>query len=232
YEQAAIIARATFDGFVQSDLTPSGMQVPAIIWAAAFLVGPALFLPAQHMVKYPLLRRFHPARVEGALWDDRLLFLLMSAGAMGIVSVVAWDTLFPARRDAFVLTPLPVSLPAQMLGRLGGLLALCLAFIVALNAVPAVTFPLAACPFLQMPRAAIRHVVATAAGDLFVFFPVTSLQGVVILSFGRRAAGRVSPIVQALAVVGVLLAILFIGVIQGATTNAIVRAQPGDPLLQ
>src|SRR5215510_2289106 len=125
YEQAAIIARATFDGFVQSDLTPSGMQVPAIIWAAAFLVGPALFLPAQHMVKYPLLRRFHPERVEGALWNDRLLFLLLSAGAIGLVSVVLWDTLFPARRDAFVLTPLPVPVSVQMLGRLGGLMTLC-----------------------------------------------------------------------------------------------------------
>ena len=60
---------------------------------------------------------------------------------MGLVSVVLWDTLFPASRDAFVLTPLPVALPVQMLGRLGGLVALCVVFIVALNAVPAVTFP-------------------------------------------------------------------------------------------
>ena len=30
---------------------PQGMQAPAIIWAAAFLVAPALFFPAQFMVK-------------------------------------------------------------------------------------------------------------------------------------------------------------------------------------
>ena len=40
--QDATIARATFDGFLQSDLMPSGMQAPALIWAAAFLVAPAL----------------------------------------------------------------------------------------------------------------------------------------------------------------------------------------------
>ena len=230
-DQVRTIARATFGGFLESDLVPQGMQAPALIWAAAFLVGPALFLPTTYLDKYPFIRRFHPEMLERTFWGDRLLFLLMSAGAMGVVSVVLLETLFPARRDAFVLTPLPVSRPAQMLGRLGGLLTLCTAFVVALNAVPAVTFPLATSFFLQMPRAMAGHAVSTAAVDLFVFFSVTSLQGLVILSFGRRAAAKLSPLVQVLAVVGVLLAILFIGVIREATTDAIVRGQPSDALL-
>jgi len=230
-DQVRAIARATFDGFLQSDLMPQGMQAPALIWAAAFLVGPALFFPAQYLAKYPFIRRYYPELLERVFWDDRLLFLLMSAGAMGAVSVVAWDTLFPARRDAFVLTPLPVSLPAQMAGRLAGLFALCLAFVVALNGVPAVTFPFVTVGFLQMPRTMAAHFVSTAAADLFVFFSVTSLQGLVILSLGRRASSKLSPVVQALAVVGVLLAILFIGAIRTATTDAIVRGSASDPLL-
>jgi hypothetical protein len=230
-DQVRTIAKATFDGFLQSDLMPQGMQAPALIWAAAFLVGPAIYLPTTFLVKYPMIRRFHPEMLERAFWGDRLLFLLMSAGAMGVVSVVMWDTLFPARRDAFVLTPLPVSLPSQMLGRLGGLLTLCLAFVVALNAVPAVAFPLATCSFLEWPRAIVGHAVSTAAADLFVFFSVTSLQGLVILSLGRRAAAKLSPVVQALTVVSVLLAILFIGAINGATTAALLAGRPADPLV-
>src|SRR5215471_11635618 len=109
-EQARTIARATFDGFLQSDLMPAGMQALAIIWAAAFLVGPSVFLTAQFISKYPFIRRFFPGRVEGALWNDRMLFIIMSAGAIGVIAVVVWDTLFPARRDAYVLTPLPVPL--------------------------------------------------------------------------------------------------------------------------
>jgi hypothetical protein len=118
-KQAATIARATFEGFLQSDLMPQGMQAPALIWAAAFLVGPSLFFPAQFLAKYPFLRHYYPARVEPTLWNDRMLFLFLSAGAMGLVSVVLWDTLFRARRDAFVLTPLTVPTSVQMLGRLG-----------------------------------------------------------------------------------------------------------------
>lgn len=230
-DQIRTIARATFDGFLESDLVPQGMQAPALIWAAAFLVGPAIYLPTTFLVKYSMIRRFHPDMLERAFWGDRLLFLLMSAGAMGVVSVVMWDTLFPARRDAFVLTPLPVSLPTQMLGRLGGLLTVCVAFIVALNAVPAVTFPVAACPFVQWPRVMIGHAVSTTAADLFVFFSVTSLQGLVVLLLGRRAAAKLSPVVQALAVVSVLLSILFIGAINGSTTTAVLRGRPADPLL-
>jgi hypothetical protein len=231
-DQIRAIARATFDGFLQSDLMPQGMQAPALIWAAAFLVGPALYFPTTFLAKYPFIRRFHPEHLERAFWDDRLLFLMMSAGAMGAVSVVAWDTLFPARRDAFVLTPLPVSLPVQMLGRLSGLLLLCAAFVVALNAAPSLTFPAAACAtFVEMPRTGVGHFTATAAADLFVFFSVTSLQGLVILSLGRRTAARLSPVVQAAAVIGVLLGILFIGPIRGATDAAVMRGQWSDPLL-
>ena len=84
-DQARTIAGATFDGFLQSDLVPQGMQATALIWAAAFLVGPALFFPAQYLAKYPFIRRYHPEQLERVFWDDRLLFLLMSAGAMGVI---------------------------------------------------------------------------------------------------------------------------------------------------
>lgn len=232
-DQARTIARATFEGFLQSDLMPAGMQAPAMIWAAAFLVAPALFFPAQFMVKYPFLRRFHPEMVEPALWDDRMLFLLMSAGAMGMVSVVLWDTLFPARRDAFVLTPLPVALPVQMLGRLAGLVTLCLLFVVALNAVPAFTFPFVVSPtFLSMPRAMLGHLTAAAMADVFVFFSVTALQGIVILGLGRRSAGRLAAVAQTGAVLCLVLTLLFIGGIRDVTRDAIVRNDMADPILR
>jgi hypothetical protein len=233
YEQAKTIARATFDGFLQSDLMPSGMQAPAIIWAAAFFVAPALAMPAQSMVKYPMIRRFHPELLEATYWNDRLLFLMMSAGAVGLVSVVLWDTLFPARRDAFVLTPMPVSMPVQMLGRLGGLVTLCVIFIVGLNTIPAVAFPVASsAAFVDMPRGIVGHIVAASLSNIFVFFSVTSLQGIVILSLGKRTASRFASVAQASAVLVILLSLLFIAVIRGATADAFVRGDASDPILR
>lgn len=232
-DQAAAIARATFDGFLQSDLTPTGMQAPALIWAAAFLVAPAIFFPAQNLAKYPFIRRFHQELLERTLWDDRMLFLLMSTGAMGLVSVVLWDTLFPARRDAYVLTPLPVPLPVQMIGRLMGLMILCLAFVIALNALPAIAFPVTSSGgFAEMPRGILAHFVTMAGADAFVFFSVTSLQGVVILALGRRAASRLSSLAQAGSVVLLLLGLLFIGGIRAMTGDALIRGDASDPVLR
>jgi hypothetical protein len=88
-DQARTIAKTTFQGFLESDLMPSGMQAPALIWAAAFLVGPALFFPVRNLAKYPFIRTYHPEMLERTLWNDRLLFLMLSAGAMGAVAVVA-----------------------------------------------------------------------------------------------------------------------------------------------
>jgi hypothetical protein len=184
------------------------------------------------MVKYSFIRRFHPELLEPTFWNDRMLFLMMSGGAMGIVSVVLWDTLFPARRDAFVLTPLPVPLPVQMLGRLLGLAAFCVLFILLLNGIPAIAFPVVTSEgFLDMPRGIVGHLVSTAAADVFVFFSITTLQGLVILGFGRRISGRLAAVAQAGAVLTVLLSLLFMGGIREVTRDALVRNNPSDPML-
>jgi hypothetical protein len=228
-DQAETIARATLNGFLESDLVPSGMQAPALIWAAAFLVTPSLCLPASHMIKYQFIRRYQPEFVERALWNDRLLYLLLSAGAMGLIAVVLWDTLFPARRDAFVLTPMPIPLGVQMVGRLAGLVMLFAGFAFAMNVIPAVTFPLVSSgAFVEIPRSMTGHLVSGAAASAFAFFGVTSLQGLVILAFGRRAAARLAAIAQAGAVLLFLTTLMFLDPIRAFVTDAILRGHPSD----
>jgi len=232
-DQIRTIARATFSGFLQSDLMPQGMQAAALIWVAAFLLAPGLFLPVAALNKYATIRRFFPERLEFVLWSDRMLFLIMSAGAIGLIAVVLWDTLFPARRDAFVLTPLPVPLSAQMLGRLAGLMMLCGTFVVALNLLPALLFPVtSAGAFAEMPRRMIAHAVTTSAADACVFFSVTSLQGIVILLVGRRFAARIAAFAQAGAVLVLLLSLLFISGIVELARAAFMRGDMSDPVLQ
>jgi hypothetical protein len=229
-DQAETIARATLNGFLESDLVPSGMQAPALIWAAAFLVAPSLCLPAVYMIKYPFIRKYAPELVERALWGDRLLFLMLSAGAMGLIAVVLWDTLFPARRDAFVLTPMPIPMGVQMLGRLTGLFLLFAGFTIALNAIPAVAFPaVASGRFVDIPRGVAGHLVSALAANAFVFFGVTSAQGLVILAFGRRAAARLAAVAQAGAVLVFLMTLMFLDPIRGFTIDALMRGNPSDP---
>ena len=233
WRQIGLIARATFGGFLQSDLMPAGMQASSAIWAAAFLAAPALFPCTQDLVKYNFLRRFHPQIVEATLWSDRSLFLLLSAGAMGIIAVVMWDTLFPSRRDVFALGPLPVESRVQSAGRLGGLLTLFGMFVVALNALPALLFPLVSSGnFVGIFRDLIGHVVTTTAADAFVFFGLTTVQGLLIVATSRRAAERLAPILQTGAVLLLLIGLLFFGPLRGATTRALAEGDLTNPVLR
>ncbi len=231
--QAVTIARATFGGFLQSDVMPQGMQASATIWAAAFLASPALFLSAQFLGKYTFLQRYYPHVLERAYWSDHGLFILLSCGALAIVCVVMWDTLFPVRRDVFVLGSLPVAPRVQAVGRLGGLLGLFVVFAAALNVVPAVIYTMiSALSVSSFFRGAPAHLTATLAADAFVFFGLTMVQGVLLVCVGRRAVERVAPVLQTGTVLVVLLALLFIGPLREATAIALERGNAADPILR
>jgi hypothetical protein len=231
--QAVAIARATFGGFLQSDVMPQGLQASATIWAAAFLAAPAMLLSAQFLGKYTFLERYYPQLLERAIWNDRGLFILLSSGAIGIVSVVMWDTLFPGRRDVFVLGSLPVRPRVQALGRLGSLLALFGTFATALNLLPAVTFSMiSALTITGAIRGLPAHLTACLAADAFVFFGLTMVQGVLLVGVGRRASERLAPVAQVGTVLIVLLTLLFIGPLREATAVALERGNASDPILR
>jgi hypothetical protein len=231
--QAVTIARATFGGFLQSEVMPQGLQASATIWAAAFLAAPAMLLSAQFLGKYSFLERYYPQLLERAIWSDRGLFILLSSGAIGIVSVVMWDTLFPARRDVFVLGSLPVRPRVQALGRLGSLLALFGAFAAALNLLPAVTFSMiSALTISGAIRGLPAHLTSCLAADAFVFFGLTMVQGVLLVGAGRRASERLAPVAQVGTVLIVLLTLLFIGPLREATAVALESGNASDPILR
>jgi hypothetical protein len=231
--QIATIARATFGGFLQSDLMPAGMQAQSAIWAAAFLAAPALLPCAQDLVKYNFIRRYQPTLVESSLWNDQALFILLSAGAIGIVSVVMWDTLFPGRRDVFVLGPLPVATRVQSAGRLGGLLTLFILFALALNVLPTLLFPVVSSgSVLAIVRNTAAHFTTTLAADAFVFFGMTVAQGTLIVLTTRRAAERLAPVIQTCTVLALLLALLFLTPLREATRDALERGDLSDPILR
>ena len=82
-----------------------------------------------------------------------------------------------------------------------------------------------------MPRGVAGHIVAAIAANAFVFFGVTSAQGLVILAFGRRAAARLAALAQAGAVLLFLLLLLFMDPVRGFTADALRRGNPADPSL-
>jgi hypothetical protein len=212
--QAELLARTFFARFFESDLMPPGMpQAQLVIASLAALAAPGLLLPTRFGAKYVALATRDPQALPHALLVDRLLFITLTMTAMGLVALVIWEGVFPDRRDGRILGALPVPGRVLILGRLLALAALAGIFSLGVNAIPTVMYG----PLISAYGGAsnvllglLSHFVATACAGAFVFFLLIALQGVLLNVAGRRAAERLSVVLQALFVVVLLQMIFFL----------------------
>ena len=174
-----LLARTFFGRFFESDLLPPDVpQAQFVVWSLAFLAMPGLLLPIKLIGS--LLQTQGPEALARALLLHRLIFIALSMTVAGVVALIVWDGVFPDRRDARILTPLPVSGRVLIGARLLALAALCGIFIVGVNAVPTLTYGLAAGAFggaTNPLRGLVAHFVSTTMAAVFVFTALLALQG-------------------------------------------------------
>jgi len=209
--RALLLARTFFGRFFESDLMPQGLpQAQLVIWSMAALAGPPLLLPIKFAYAMADMGADRQAR---ALMLFRLGFITWSMTGIGLVALVTWDGMFPDRRDARILTALPV--PASILigARLLALTALCGIFLVGINLIPSLGYGAMMAIFggaANMVLGVIAHFISTTLAGLFVFATLMVLQGVVLNVGGRRAADRLSVALQILFVTLLLQMIFFL----------------------
>ena len=211
-KSTVLLARTFFARFFESDLMPSGLpQVQLMIWGLALLAGPGLFLPVSFTITYTSAVERGESIVEAMLLH-RLLFITMTMTAIGLVALVIWDGVFPDRRDARILTSLPVPHRVLVTGRLLALTALCGLFLIGVNAGPTVIYGTAVGMFggsSGLARGILAHFVASSLAGVFVFTSLVALQGVVLNVGGRTSADRLSLAMQVTFVIVLLQMIFF-----------------------
>ncbi|HLJ76428.1 MAG TPA: hypothetical protein VKT75_03400, partial [Acidobacteriaceae bacterium] len=151
-----------------------------------------LFLVGQPNGAPPALIRFVLQKV--------LSFVAGTMLIVGLVTVVSWDAVFPDRRDAMVLGPLPVqprTILAAKLAASGALLGIAVA---ALNfgvgtVLPAVMGWMAG-GFPGMLRALFAWWFTMGAAAVFLYASVLAVQGWTALLLPRRAFLRLSALLQ------------------------------------
>jgi hypothetical protein len=212
--QVRLLARTFFARFFESELMPPGMpQAQLVIGSLVALAAPGLLLPTRFGAKYVALATRDPQALPHALLVDRLLFITLTMTAMGLVALVIWEGVFPDRRDGRILGVLPVPGRVLILSRLLALAALAGVFSLGVNAIPTVMYgPLISAygGASNAPLGLVSHFVATACAGAFVFFLLIALQGVLLNAAGRRAAERLSVVLQALFVIVLLQMIFFL----------------------
>ena len=208
-----LLCRAFFAQFFTSETVSSDDELRRqIVWILAFLLLPGILLLIHAFFDYQgiVLRAIRYQQFDHL--DDTLewiafLFVTYSMVTVGLVAVCEWDALVFDRRDAMVLSPLPVGGAAIVTAKVAALGAFLLASSMAVNLVNAFVFAFATADRLGLVTL-VRHFVAiltsTVAAAAFVFAVLVMLRGAIDLLAGPRVAAALGSLLQFLFVLALL----------------------------
>lgn len=140
-------------------------------------------------------------------------FIATTMVAVGLFTVLCWDSTFPGRRDVLVLAPLPVRTRTIFLAKLGALLTALGLTVVCVNTFTGLSYPLLLGNLHGGGMGALRWLAAywvtvLAAGG-FILASVLAVQGVAAQVLPRRVFVRLSGFLQ-LASFVLLLGVYFL----------------------
>ncbi len=184
--------------FFDSDLvTAPGQTTTALIGAFS------IFLPWFPLIVGPLRHKYAyfsglaiPDPYRQAVRADELWLITLMMSAIGLLTAVKWQSLFPGLRDYYALGSLPLRAREIFAAKLLALLLVATAAVVTLNALPAMMFPAVSSGRWAFraelgPRVA-AHIIAAVAACYFFCFGLVALQGVLLNLLRPRQFARVT----------------------------------------
>jgi hypothetical protein len=197
----------------ESDLMPAGLpQVQLVIWSIGLLAMPGLVVPMIFTPRYAKLV-FAPGTLHEAIATDRVTMITLCMAAMGFSALVIWDGLFPDRRDARILSPLPIGTGTIVTARLGALGAMFVLFVGGTAIVPAVMFAVISGSYVPVPgvfRGIAAQLGAMVLACTFAFFSLIALQATLLAALGRTVVQRLTVGLQIVFTVALLQMVLFL----------------------
>jgi len=212
-----VLYRAFFAQFFTSETVTSDDELRRqMVWILAFLLLPGILLMIELFFDYQgiVLRAIRYQQFD--YLDDTLewvafLYVTYSMVTIGLIAVCEWDGLVFDRRDAMVLSPLPLRGATIVTAKVAALGAFLLAASTMVNLLNAVIFAFSTADRLGL-EALVRHFVAiltsTFAAAAFVFAALVMLRGVVGLLAGPRVAAALGSLLQftfVLALLGIVI---------------------------
>lgn len=125
-----------------------------------------------------------------------LSFLSGTMLIAGLIAVATWDNIFPDRRDAMVLGPLPVKPRTILTAKLAASASLLGIGVLALNFGMGLTLPLIAGAWWRYPRVLAAYWLAAAGAAIAVYGAVVAVQGISAALLPQRWFLRLSAMLQ------------------------------------
>jgi hypothetical protein len=136
---------------------------------------------------------------EPSLWTAEHLLIATTITAVGLVSILSWDSLVPDRRDIFVLAPLPIRSTTLFAAKLAAVGAAVGLVILSLNVFSGLGWPLffaASDGAIPTIRSLAAYWVTVALAGAFTFCLVLGIQGVAVQLLSRQLYLRLSSVLQ------------------------------------
>jgi hypothetical protein len=191
--------------FFDSDLVTEPGQ-----WTRVLVTTFALLLPAFCLVDQVLLQKYrHFSALASAepyrhaVRGDQLWLITLGMSAVGLLTAVQWQALFPGKRDYFALGTLPIRPKQIFTAKLIALLILVSTVIFVMDALPSVLFPVVSKGRWQIHPSLLKNILAHAASCVaacyFSFFALLGTQGLLLTILPRAWFSRLTNYLQGLA---------------------------------
>lgn len=139
------------------------------------------------------------ARQELTLHTERVL-ITVTMLVVGIFAVLSWDSIFPDRRDVFVLGPLPVRARTMFLAKLAATGTALTVVVVLLHCVAGLTWPFVfsvrGTGFVGVVRSFAAYWFTMLGAGAFIYCGVLAIQGLAAQVLPRRSFLRASGFLQ------------------------------------
>jgi hypothetical protein len=216
--QFRLLVRHFLERFFNNDMVSADGETKARILQVVY----AIALPPMVVALY-LFPTYH-APLERPFWSqvsDHYFYVLYSFVAVGVVSIFAWDLLFPDLLDLFVLSPLPIVGARLFRSRIAAAVLFLGLFLLGSSALGAMFYP----PLSDSPglaRHLLAHVIAVLTSGAFAAALVLSVQGMMVTVLGVRLSRTISPFLQGIAMM-LLLTIFFLFPVTSRFLEALVN---------
>jgi len=149
---------------------------------------------------------------QALAWQAEQRLIATTILVAGLVAVASWDSTFPDRRDAMVLSPLPIKPRVILVAKIAASATTIGLAVLALNVFSGLAWPLV----LGMPNTGVTGVLrflaaywfSIASGSAFIFGVVLTVQGFSALLLPRRIFLQLSALLQ-IAAFALLLYVYF-----------------------
>jgi hypothetical protein len=217
--------------FFDSDLetTPGQMTTVLIGTLPVFFQWFFLFIVPLHQ-KYAYLSHLSaPQPYREALRADELWLITLMMSAVGLLTAIKWQSLFPDLRDYRALGALPLRPRQIFAAKLAALLLVAAGVMVTLNFLPSFGFPALSAGRWAFQSSLVlsiwAHAGASLAACAFFFFGLIALQGVLLNLMPPRVFGRVTGYLQG-CLVAVMLGLLVMSFsVEARITNVLLQPE-------